>query len=86
MNAISASLVLALAILSSSVLSFPSERRDDDDDSMLTGDEFLLLCDFKLTNTTTDIQALNFALSFKHFQYYFYKRLDQYQPQDFFNA
>ncbi|KAG2064137.1 hypothetical protein BDR04DRAFT_1162904 [Suillus decipiens] len=58
---------LALVILSSSVFSFPSERRDSD-------------------NTLTEIQALNFALSLEHLQYYFYKRLHQYEPQDFFNA
>ncbi|KAG2356615.1 ferritin-like domain-containing protein [Suillus spraguei] len=58
---------LALIILSSSVLSFPSERRDSD-------------------STLTEIQALNFALSLEHLQYYFYKRLHQYEPQDFSNA
>ncbi|KAG0694787.1 ferritin-like domain-containing protein [Suillus ampliporus] len=34
----------------------------------------------------TEIQALNFALSLEHFQYYFYQRLHQYDPQDFSNA
>lgn len=58
---------LALVILSSSVLSLPSERRDGD-------------------SALTEIQALNFALSLEHLQYYFYKRLYQYEPQDFSNA
>lgn len=75
---------LALVILSSSVLSLPSERRDGD--SALTGDVNFISRSFKLTNTTTEIQALNFALSLEHFQYYFYKRLYQYEPQDFSNA
>lgn len=58
---------LALVILSSPVLSLPSERRDSD-------------------STLTEIQALNFALSLEHFQYYFYERLHHYEPQDFSNA
>ncbi|KAG2127121.1 ferritin-like domain-containing protein [Suillus clintonianus] len=58
---------LALVTLSSSVLSLPSERRDDG-------------------STLTEIQALNFALSLEHFQYYFYQRLYQYGSQDFSNA
>jgi hypothetical protein len=35
---------------------------------------------------TTEIQALNFALSLEHFQSYFYERLHHYEPQDFSNA
>ncbi|KIK36349.1 hypothetical protein CY34DRAFT_109554 [Suillus luteus UH-Slu-Lm8-n1] len=58
---------LALVILSSSVLSLPSERRESD-------------------SSLTEIQALNFALSLEHFQSYFYKQLQQYEPQDFSNA
>lgn len=58
---------LALVILSSSVLSLPSERRESD-------------------SSLTEIQALNFALSLEHFQSYFYKQLQQYEPQDFANA
>lgn len=58
---------LALVILSSPILSLPSERRDSD-------------------STLTEIQALNFALSLEHFQYYFYERLHHYEPQDFSNA
>lgn len=57
----------ALVILSSSVLSLPSERRESD-------------------SSLTEIQALNFALSLEHFQSYFYKQLQQYEPQDFSNA
>lgn len=75
---------LALVILSSSVLSLPSERRESD--SSLTGDFIFLSRSCKLTNTTTEIQALNFALSLEHFQSYFYKQLQQYEPQDFSNA
>ncbi|KAG1733374.1 ferritin-like domain-containing protein [Suillus paluster] len=58
---------LALVVLFSSVLSLPSERRDDG-------------------STLTETQALNFALSLEHFQYYFYQQLHQYEPQDFSNA
>ncbi|OJA09907.1 hypothetical protein AZE42_06203 [Rhizopogon vesiculosus] len=37
-------------------------------------------------DTLSEIQALNFALSLEHLQYNFYKRLDQYQLQDFSDA
>lgn len=37
-------------------------------------------------SSPTEIQALNFALSLEHFQSYFYKQLQQYEPQDFSNA